>query len=167
MSVETAPDWVTLGAGEEVVWSGRPSPYLVKYWIGVALAVAAVGALVVWILPADWQWIGWLVVLAAVGVGGYAYVAHRSVVYVITSEKIYRKRGIVRTSTDTVRLDRVQNVSYRQTLPQRLVDCGDMAIDTAGSGGTEILFRSVPHPSTVNGLVVDQLPGERGERTAV
>lgn len=167
MSSDETPEWVTLGSDEEVVWTGRPSPYLVKYYIGVAVGVGLAAVLALWILPANWQWVGWVTLVAALAVAGYAYVAYRATVYVVTSAKVYRKRGIVRTSVDTVRLDRIQNVSFSQTFLQRLVNCGDMAIDTAGSGGTEILFRSVPHPSRVNGLVIDRLPGDGHERAAV
>jgi len=160
--------WVTLGPDESVVWRGKPSPYLVKYWIGVAAAVLLAGVvLLVWLLPADWSWLGWLVVAGGLGLGGYAYVAYRSVFYVLTTEKVYRKTGLVRTDVETVRLERVQNVSFSQSLLQRLVRCGDLTIVTAGSGTTGLVLRSVNHPSTVNGLVTDQLGGVTGATAGV
>ncbi|WP_435345863.1 PH domain-containing protein [Haloarchaeobius sp. HRN-SO-5] len=166
MSSTTPREWVTLGSGEEVVWSGRPSPYLVKYWIGVTVGVFLAGLLTIWILPTNWHWIGWLVVLGAVGVGAYAYVLYQSVVYVITSEKVYRRRGLLHKSIDTIRLDRIQNVTFTQTFLQRLVDCGDMKLDTAGSGKAEMRFRSVPDPSYINGLLVDGMADGRRQPTS-
>lgn len=158
MSVASVPGWAKLGTDEETVWTGRPSPYLVKYWIAVTAGVVLVGLGALWLLPASWEWVGWLVVVGALVVAAYAYFLYRSVVYVVTTRKIYRKTGLLRTDVDTVRLDRIQNVSFTQTFLQRLVGCGDMSIDTAGSSGTEIVFRSVPNPSHVNSLLVDQVP---------
>lgn len=156
---ETVPNWVTLGANERVEWVGRPSPYLVKYWLAIAAGVVLGGALLWFLLPVDWRWLSWPVFAAGLGVGGYAYLAYRSVVYVITSRKVYRKRGLVRRDVTTVRLDRIQNTSFSQTMLQKLVACGDMTVETAGSNETELVFRSVRDPSSVNGLLSDRLFG--------
>ena len=61
MSSTDAPKWVTLAPDESIVWGGRPSPYLVKYWIEVAALVLLAGIVaLVWILPSNWSWLGWL-----------------------------------------------------------------------------------------------------------
>ncbi|MFD1514585.1 PH domain-containing protein [Halomarina rubra] len=160
MTEESAvPNWVTLGTDERVEWVGRPSPYLVKYWLAVAVGVLLVGALVWVLVPAEWRWLSWPVFAAALAVGGYAVVAYRSVVYVITSRKVYRKRGILRRDVTTVRLDRIQNTSFTQTMLQKLTACGDMTVETAGSHEAELTFRCVREPASVNGLLSDRLFG--------
>lgn len=163
MSAADLPDWVTLAHGETVRWSGKPSPYLVKYWISVAAVTLLAGILaLVWLLPPNWTWIGWLVIAAGLVVGVYAYVGYQTVRYVVTSEKLYKKTGIVRTDVETVRLDRVQNAGFSQTFLQRRVDCGDLTVVTAGTGTEALVFRSVPDPATVNGLLVDRIQSESG-----
>lgn len=168
MSSPDAPKWVTLRPEESVVWGGRPSPYLVKYWIGVASLVLLAGIVaLVWILPSNWGWLGWLAVVAGLVVAAYAYVAYRTVYYVITTDKTYKKTGLLSTDVQTVRLDRIQNAMYSQSLLQRPVGCGDMTIVTAGEGTEGLVFRSVPHPSRVNGLLTDQLGARPSRATGV
>lgn len=162
-SVE-APSWVHLAGGEDVVWAGRPSPYLVKRRLTVATAVFLVGVGLVSGLPGEWTWIGWLVAFAGLGTGVAAYVRYQSVTCVITTAKLTKRTGIVGKSVQTVPLDRIQNVSLTQSSLQRVVDCGDISVETAGSHGAELVFESVPNPAAVNGTLVDQTASTRGGR---
>lgn len=156
MAEQSPPDWATLAPDEEVVWMGRPSLYFVKYWLTVATVVLVVGVVLFAALPLDWSWVGWPIIAGAAGVSAYAYVQQRSVVYLVTTSKVYKKTGLFGKTVETVQLDRIQNVSFDQSFFQGLVDCGDMAVDTAGSGTTEIEFECVRDPARVNGLLVDQ-----------
>lgn len=164
MAADT-PDWVTLGSGERVVWQGRPSLYLVRSRLGIATLVFLAGLAGVWFLPAEWTWVGWVVVLASGVAALYAYLGHWSVYYVVTSDKVYLKDGLVNFSVDTVRLDRIQNATLSQSVLQRLVSCGDIDIATAGEDSEPLVFESVPDPARVNGLLTDELPGERAADT--
>jgi len=168
MSSSEAPKWVTLAPDESVVWGGRPSPYLVKYWISVAALVLLSGIVaLVWILPSNWSWIGWLAIVAGLVVAAYAYEAYCTVYYVITTDKVYKKTGLLSTEVQTVRLDRIQNAWFSQSLLQRPVRCGDLTIVTAGEGTEGLVFRSVPHPSRVNGLLTDHLGTPSSRATGV
>lgn len=153
------PQWVTLGDGERVVWQGRPSLYLVRSRLAIATLVFLAGLAAVWFLPADWTWLGWVVVLAGGVAALYAYLGHWSVYYVVTSDKVYLKDGLVNFSVDTVRLDRIQNATLSQSVLQRLVRCGDIDIATAGEDTESLVFQSVPDPARVNGLLTDELQG--------
>ena len=51
---------------------------------------------------------------------------------------------LARRSVDS-RLDKISNVEHRQTLWGRLLDFGDVEIDTASEQG-ETVFRSIGHP---------------------
>ncbi|QLG28002.1 PH domain-containing protein [Halorarum halophilum] len=162
-SVE-APSWVHLAAGEDVVWAGRPSPYLVKRRLTVAAVVFLVGIGLVSGLPGEWTWVGWPVAFAGLGAGVVAYVRNQSVTCVITTAKLTKRTGIVGKSVKTVPLDRVQNVSLTQSSLQRVVDCGDVSVETAGADGDELVFESVPNPVAVNGMLVDQTASTRVDR---
>jgi len=86
MSTTDVPKWVTLAPTESVVWSGRPSPYLVKYWITVSGLVLLAGVvLLAWLLPPNWSWLGWLTMLAGLVAGVYAYVGYPTVHYLIAT----------------------------------------------------------------------------------
>ncbi|WP_158055373.1 PH domain-containing protein [Halorussus halophilus] len=153
------PEWVTLGSAEQVVWLGRPSPYIVKKWLAIWVGLVLVGLAVFAVLPPEFQLLATIAFVASVPVAAWAYVRYRNVRYVVTSEKIYKKTGVTRRNLETVRLSQIQNVSMRQTLGQRLVSCGDLFIDTAGTGRKEVVLTSVPRPEYVNGILTDRIEG--------
>ncbi|WP_435358860.1 PH domain-containing protein [Haloarchaeobius sp. DFWS5] len=156
------PSWATLGPAERLVWKGNPSPYHVKKWLGVTTGVTILGIIGFLVFPVDWRWIPAVVVVAGLLVGAYAVVVVWNTVYVVTTEKLYRKRGILTQDIQTVRLDSIQNISLTQTKLQRLVSCGDLSITTAGTGSSSITLRSVEKPKFVNGILAD-----RGEPDAM
>ncbi|MFC7046349.1 PH domain-containing protein [Halobacteriaceae archaeon GCM10025711] len=156
MANTNVPGWASLGPDEEVAWFGRPSPYLQRKWLLIAAGVGLLGVAGYFVLPPRIQVLGLAGIAGGVALGVAAAVLYRSVNYLVTSEKVYRKRGLVRRSVDTVRLDRIQNVRFQQTFFQRLISCGDVFIETAGTGGTELVLRSVYHPEEVNSLLLDR-----------
>jgi len=154
---------MTLAEDESIVWAGRPSPYLVKYWLSIsALLVIAGVVLLVWLLPSNWDWLGWIVIVGGAVVGVYAYLAYQSVYYVITSDRVFKKTGIVRTDVETVGLEHIQNSTFSQTLLMRAVRCGDVSISTAGTGTSRLLLRCVPRPAKINGLLTEQVGRQVG-----
>jgi uncharacterized membrane protein YdbT with pleckstrin-like domain len=55
----------------------------------------------------------------------------------VTDQRVILEEGVLRRSSRVIPLDRVQDVSTTQTLFGRLFDYGSVAIDAAGTGGTE------------------------------
>ncbi|WP_440007544.1 PH domain-containing protein [Halomicrococcus sp. SG-WS-1] len=161
---EDAPDWVTLGHEETVVWSDHPSLYLVKRWLVVAAVATVLGLVGATFLPPDWRLLGWLAVVAGVVVAAAAYVTTRTITYVVTTEKAYKKTGLLNKHQNTVRLERVQTVSLAQSLLQRPANCGDLTLDTAGNDVPEIVFDCVREPERVNGLIADATGAKSGTR---
>jgi uncharacterized membrane protein YdbT with pleckstrin-like domain len=153
------PDWVTLTGDERVVWSGRPSLYPIVTSILVGVLIAVFGLALYWALPNDLQyrWLAYLLVPGGLLVTGIAYVRHRSTYFVVTNNEVYKKTGIFSREVTSLRVDRIQNTTFTQSLGQRLLSYGDVHIDTAGSGGTEIVFESVEDPQEVSSLLSEQL----------
>lgn len=156
---QDVPDWVTLTDGEEVVWSGRPSIYPIVSSL-LAGALLVVGGFVLYnLLPADlaFRWVAYLLVPVGLLLMAVAYVRHTATRYVVTSNEVYKKTGLFSRDVTSLRLDRVQNTSFTQSLGQRLLSYGDVNVDTAGSGGTEIVFEDVSDPQEVSSLLTRQL----------
>jgi hypothetical protein len=150
-----APDRVALAPDESILWMDHPRAHLAKYWIGGATGVVLLGLGAVPFLPATWGWLGWLVVLGGLAVGGYAFLGYYTVRYVVTSNQAHRKTGIVRTGVETLPLDRIRNARCSGTALQRLLDRGDLHVTTDGGGSSALVFRCVPTPATVNVLLID------------
>ncbi len=81
---------------------------------------------------------------------------------VLTTHRVLLREGIISRRGRDMALSRITDVSYRQTLGQRLVRSGTLTIESAGDGGTTVLER-VPDSDGVQQLLV-QLLDEDAER---
>lgn len=156
-----APSWVTLTEGEELVWSGHPSLLSVggSFVVGLIFIVIGIGVAIFF------EGVIRLLSLIPIGLGLFmivvTYINYLSVQYVLTSEEVYKKTGILSRNVVNIRLDRIQNTSYSQSLPERFMTYGSIQIDTAGTGGTDIRLADVPNPEHVNGLITEHLDNVR------
>ncbi|WP_254545706.1 PH domain-containing protein [Halomarina pelagica] len=166
-SARDVPDWVALGPNERVVWNDHPSLYPAAASLAAGIVLFLLGPLSLALLPEPWSLIGVVLLLAGLAVALGTYLRHRSTQYVITSNEVYEKRGFLSRQVTSLRMDRVQNTTYEQSLLQRLLSYGDVHVDTAGSGGTEIVFRDVTDPQEVSRLISRQLDAQAsGSRAA-
>ncbi|WP_435078267.1 PH domain-containing protein [Halococcus sp. AFM35] len=168
MAWNDVADWVTLTDGEEVLWQGHPSLRLITPSVVVGLVLALGGlALTVVLTDPPVRWLPLLGVPLGIAVVAWAYVSVVSTRYVLTTEEVYRKNGIINQSVAQIRLDRVQNTTFSQSLTQRLFAYGDITIYTAGSDTMDITLADVPNPQQVNRHLTEALDAasESGART--
>ena len=137
-----------LHPGEEIVFDGHPSwrSVLVFYVAGIALVAvaAAIGALISGAglaIPLG------AVVLALVILVGL--IKRKATRYVITSERLHIRHGILSKRTQETRIQRVQNVNTEQSLFERLLQVGTVDFDTAGTDDSEFKFVGVGNPAEV------------------
>ena len=137
-----------LHPGEEIVFEGHPSwrSVLQFYVVGVVLVAvaAAIGALA---SGTGIAILAGVVVLALVVLAGL--VKRMSTRYVITTERLHIRRGILSKATQETRIQRVQNVNTDQSLFERLMQVGTVDFDTAGSDDSEFRFVGVGNPGEV------------------
>jgi uncharacterized membrane protein YdbT with pleckstrin-like domain len=69
----------------------------------------------------------------------------RSHEYVVTNYRVIRNTGLLSKASVDSRLDKINNVEHRQSLWGRLLNYGDVEIDTASETGTAV-FRNISHP---------------------
>jgi uncharacterized membrane protein YdbT with pleckstrin-like domain len=137
-----------LHPGEELVFEGHPSwrAVLVFYVGGVALVgvAAAIAALV---SGAGLAIGAGAVVLALVILVGL--IKRKATRYVITSERLHIRRGILSKRTQETRIQRVQNVNTEQSFFERIMRVGTVDFDTAGTDDSEFRFVGVANPGDV------------------
>lgn len=164
-----APGWVTLTEGETVVWRGNPVVYHYLHGFLLALALFGVAAAVAVFWPFASVATGWIPAAIVVAVGVLValrtLLAWRSVQYVVTTEEVYVRRGLVSRTVTNLRMDRIQNTSFTQSLGGRLFSYGDVEIDTAGSEGTEVVLRNVGDPEDVLGYISEWMGKEEAVAT--
>jgi uncharacterized membrane protein YdbT with pleckstrin-like domain len=140
---------LNLGAGEQIIFRGHPSwrAILGFYLKGIAIA-AAIG--VVAKLLGSGNATVFLVVLVLIGITVLAgFVKRVATTYTITNRRLNIKRGIVSREIQETRLERVQNVNYRQSVYQRAMQIGDVDFDTAATDDYNFVFYGVADPGEV------------------
>jgi len=76
----------------------------------------------------------------------------RSTHYVITSHRLLFREGVLARRGRDVGLSRITDVSYRQTLWERIINSGTLTIESAGEGGATVL-RHIPDSDGVQQLL--------------
>ncbi len=152
-----APMSLNLSSGEKVIFEGHPSwrAILGFYLKGVAIAIV-LGAIAKLI---DGNGTAFLAILVVLGITLLAgFVKRVATTYTITNRRLNIKRGIVSREIQETRLERVQNVNYRQSVYQRLMQIGDVDFDTAATDDYNFVFYGVADPGDVV-HAVDQATG--------
>lgn len=139
---------VNLGEGEQIIFQGHPSwrAIIGFYFKGVLVAVI-LGVIAKLIWGNGTAFLVILVVLAVTVLAGF--VKRVATTYTITDRRLNIKRGIVSREIQETRLERVQNVNYRQSVYQRLMQIGDVDFDTAASDDYNFVFAGVANPGEV------------------
>ena len=139
---------LNLHPGEHVLFEGHPSwrAILGFYLKGVLVAIV-LGFIANLIDGGASVFIVILVILALTLVIGF--VKRVATTYTITDRRLNIKRGIVSKEVQETRLERVQNVNYRQSVYQRLMQIGNVDFDTAATDDYNFVFAGVANPGEV------------------
>jgi uncharacterized membrane protein YdbT with pleckstrin-like domain len=146
---------INLHPGEQVIFEGHPSwRAILGFYLKGLLIAAILGALValgtrifddtvneglVFLVV-----LGVLVLTVLVG-----FIKRVATTYTITDRRLNIKRGIISREIQETRLERVQNVNYRQTAFQRVMQIGDVDFDTAAGDDYNFVFAGVAEPGEV------------------
>jgi uncharacterized membrane protein YdbT with pleckstrin-like domain len=149
---------LNLSPGERVIFEGHPSWRAILGFYLKGIAIAAAAGLLAKLFGAGDGTV-FLIVLAVVGLTVLAgFVKRVATTYTITDRRLNIKRGIVSREVQETRLERVQNVNYRQSVYQRLMQIGDVDFDTAATDDYNFVFAGVADPEVVVDRV-DQATG--------
>jgi uncharacterized membrane protein YdbT with pleckstrin-like domain len=143
-----APMSVNLHPGERVIFEGHPSwRAILGFYLKGLLVAVILGVIAKLVADDGTAFLVILVVLALTVLIGF--VKRVATTYTITDRRLNIKRGIVSKEVQETRLERVQNVNYRQSVYQRLMQIGDVDFDTAASDDYNFIFAGVANPGEV------------------
>ena len=163
------PDKV-LGEDEEVVRHLHPHWLTVLWPVVLFLVLVGATSFGAALVPAGEQQVTWrLVLVAAALVVGAVFVAvpllrWRTTHYVVTTHRLLYRTGILSRHGRDIGLSRITDVSYRQSLWDRVTNSGTVSIETAGEGGPTV-FSDIPDSDGVQQLLA-QLVEEDADRRA-
>lgn len=137
-----------LHPGEQILFEGHPC------WRGVlsfyikGAAVALIAGAIFWFASSEFHG-----VLAFLIVGGVAVLVgllkRISTKYIISTERLHIRRGILSKRVQQTHIDRVQNVNTEQSPIDRLLRVGKVDFDTAGTDDSDFIFAGVADPDEV------------------
>ena len=151
------PDKI-LSADEQVVRHLHPH-WLTLFWpVVLFLALVGGGAFGAALVPEgdNRTVVRLVIVVVAVGLG-IAFVAvpllrWRTTHYVITTHRLLFRKGILSRTGRDIGLSRITDVSYRQSLWDRVVNSGTLTIESAGDNGATVLS-AIGHSEEVQQLL--------------
>jgi uncharacterized membrane protein YdbT with pleckstrin-like domain len=150
-----------LHPGEEIVFEGHPSwrGVLSFYLKGLAIALA-IGAILFFASSTGTGILAFAIVMALVIIVGL--IMRMSTRYVISTERLNIRTGILSKRVQQTSINRVQNVNTEQTVIDRLLRVGAVDFDTAGTDDSDFTFHGVANPARIV-AAVDR--AQRIERT--
>ncbi|MDN5764782.1 MAG: PH domain-containing protein [Humibacillus sp.] len=86
----------------------------------------------------------WLVVVP--------FLRWRTTHYVVTSHRVMVRRGIISKSGKDITLSKITDVSFRQTLFDRIINAGSLHVESAGDSPDED-FANIPNSNDVQQLI--------------
>ncbi len=151
------PDNV-LAPGERVARSLRPHwlTVFVPTLLGLVLLGVSIG--VAWATPDDStgntiQWVAVAVaVLVALPLVVWPFLVRGTTHYVITSHRVMVRRGVLSKQGKDITLSKITDVSFQQTLLDRILRSGTLTIESAGDSADELL-RNIPNSDQVQQLI--------------
>jgi uncharacterized membrane protein YdbT with pleckstrin-like domain len=149
---------------EEVILDLRPhwSYFLVRGLVLLAaLAVLVVVAVTIEndVLP----WIVGVLVLVALARLVSRYASWTTTEFVVTTDRLILRAGIIGKKGMEIPLDRVNTVFFSQKLRERLLGFGDLIIESGGERGQQVI-NNVAHPEQVQSVIHAAMETEQDQR---
>ncbi|MGE5828267.1 MAG: PH domain-containing protein [Micromonosporaceae bacterium] len=113
----------------------------------VLVVVVGAAAVVLFLWLAFWPFLVW-----------------RSTHFVFTNERVLLRQGVFNREQRDIPLARVNDVSSRQSLLDRLLGCGNLTVESAGERGQSVLT-DIPKVVTVQKVVYELVEADHERRT--
>ena len=141
-----------LSNDEQIVSSFRPHWKLLfipfVWFLGLSIAMIFVAV--------AFDWLQWVVLLVLAGLLVYfvvrPLVAWWTTLYVLTTERLITRKGLIAKSGVEIPLERITNVNFNQSVFERMLGAGDLLIESAGTTG-QSKFTDIPHPDEFQSLL--------------
>jgi len=157
-----------LNSHEELVLDLRP-----HWWFFARSTAALIGALILGGLFLGWSEPSWMhgvatigssaILLFCLGWFGFTYIRWSHTNFVLTTDRIITRRGFISKQGIEIPLDRVNTVFFHQTIFERLVGAGDLAIESASETGAEKLT-NIRRPSVVQKEIYVQIEANENRK---
>lgn len=84
--------------------------------------------------------------------------------FVITSDRLIMRRGVLGKFGREIPLERVNDITFRQSLFGRMIGAGDLVVESAGERGQDT-FNAIPRPERVQQVIYREMEALATRRT--
>jgi membrane protein YdbS with pleckstrin-like domain len=146
-----------LNEGEEVVLDLRPHWWYLSGPVTLVV-LALIATIASWALGAPQALSVALVVVLVITVVWLLmrYAKWTTTSFVLTSHRLVHRTGVLAKAGREIPLDHINDISYKQTVFDRLIGAGDLIIESAGQRGQEV-FPDLPKPGVIQNEIYRQI----------
>jgi uncharacterized membrane protein YdbT with pleckstrin-like domain len=152
-----------LHRNEEIALDLRPHPWFMFEPVVAVLGAVILGGVIIYFFGDDsgWYWtilksFAGLILLACLVWVGLRYLAWRNINFVVTTDRLIYRSGVMAKRGIEIPLERVNTVFFRQGVFERLIGAGDLSIESGGEMGMQ-RFTDIRHPSEVQNEIYHQM----------
>ncbi len=144
-----------LRENEEVVLDCRPHW---TYMLGSLALITAcfLGFIAITVLVPMFWWAGVIILIASLFVGFVQFLQWQTTQFVVTNDRIITRVGVIGKAGTEIPLDRVMNISYKQSIKERILNVGDLMIESAGENGQQY-FSDVANPARIQNIIYHEI----------
>jgi membrane protein YdbS with pleckstrin-like domain len=152
-------------ADEHTIFTIRPTMVFVLVWYGIAsilvIGVAALMGILNSSLLKDLSgWVTFFIIAAAAllifSIPIYKHIVRRREVYTLTNHKLDMRYGIIAKTVRHIPLTKIQDVTVKASVWQRLLKLGDIEIDSASETG-KIVLDEIHNPEYYANVILSEL----------
>lgn len=155
-----------LNDGEEIVLDLHPHWWFFAQPLGALVASVVVGILLQFRwdgAPGALKGLSGILILGALVWFGVMYAVWSTTHFVITSDRLIYRHGVLAKKGIEIPLERVNTVFFSQSIFERILGSGDLVIESAGERGQES-FSNVRKPSAVQNEIYVQMENNENRK---
>ena len=155
-----------LNEGEDIVLDLHPHWYFFAKSLLALLGSSVLGLFVLFgweDAPGPVEALAGILVLASLAWFGLTYAKWATTNFVITTDRLIYRHGVLAKHGIEIPLDRVNTVFFSQTIFERVLGSGDLTIESAGEMGRQA-FSNVRKPSAVQNEIYRQMEANENRK---
>lgn len=142
-----------LSPGEHVETEFRPHWKVLIKSISLLTFSVVIAVVIGLSIDGTLGWLGPIVaILLGLGAGLKAWIKWMFTKYIITNERLIIREGLIARKGKEIPLERIDNVSFSQTVGERILRSGDLIIESAGEGG-QSRYTDIPQPEDTQSMI--------------
>jgi membrane protein YdbS with pleckstrin-like domain len=151
---------------ERDLWQGGYCPKaMIGAWALSGLVTVVLLILAIWISR---RWFWWTLVVLVLLLWAYQFLKlcyrRLNVRYLLTTQRFIHETGILRRVTDRIEVIDIDDITFEQSVLERLVGVGSIRITSSDRTHPELTLVGIEDVKTVSGIIDDTRRSERRRR---